>query len=443
MEVRRTVNRPPNGSCGRRYRGLVRITYIHQYFTTPDAGGGTRSYEFARRWVKAGHEVHVVCMAREPEANSGWSVTQVEGITIHALPVDYSNSYGVARRMAAFSRFARAATTRVWQIAPDRVYATSTPLTVAIPAILNEVVGRSSYVFEVRDMWPDVPIALGYLRNPVSRKAARTLEKLAYRRALHVVALAPGMAEDVAAKGVDPDKIHVIPQGCDLQVFDRAQDGGSPIGFPEVEGRKVVLYAGAIGPANGLQYLLDLAAATKQIDPSVVFVVIGEGKERIQLQRQAEERDLAPNWIRFLGHRDKLEVAAWMSRSSLTLALLTGPREVWKDAVQNKFFDSVAAGKPIATNNSGWQTQIAVENGIGFMLPPDSPSAGASDLVEHLQDREWLAGVPRRCELLATTAFNRDRQAAEALSLLTLSSGRQRFHRFRGWNRHIDPTPAR
>lgn len=402
----------------------MRIVYIHQYFTTPEVGGGTRSYEFARRWVAAGHEVHIICMTTD-RGLSGWSVRQVEGIEVHAIPLDYSNAFGFAKRMAAYIRFARAATVRLVYLAPDAVYATSTPLTVAVPALAGDLVGGLPYVFEVRDMWPDVPIAMGYLRNPIARKAALALEYFAYRRASSVVTLAPGMRRDVVLKGVEPAKVHVIPQGCDQQVFDKPDPHELAETHPWLRGRRVVLYAGAIGPANGLGYLLDVAESTKQIDPSIVFVVIGDGKERGILQAEADARGLDGEWVRFLGYRNKHDVSAWMSLSELTLALLTGPPEVWKDAVQNKFFDSVAAGKPIATNNPGWQTQIAVEAGVGFMLPPANPKEAATILVDRLNDPQWLAAVPSKCAHLASETFNRDRQAAQALSLLTSTSLRR------------------
>ena len=84
----------------------------------------------------------------------------VSGLTVHRLAVPYRNDMGYPRRVAAFARFAFAATWRVLTLRGDVVYATSTPLTVAIPALACRLLRGTPYVFEVRDLWPEIPIAL-------------------------------------------------------------------------------------------------------------------------------------------------------------------------------------------------------------------------------------------------------------------------------------------
>src|SRR6185295_8166233 len=113
----------------------MRVIYLHQYFNTPDMAGGTRSYEMARRLVAAGHEVHMVTTWREPTDKTGWFVTSEAGITVHWLPVPYSNYLSYARRIRAFLRFAWASSRKAAALPGDVVFATSTPLTVAVPGI--------------------------------------------------------------------------------------------------------------------------------------------------------------------------------------------------------------------------------------------------------------------------------------------------------------------
>ena len=105
-----------------------------------------------------------------------WRTTSEEGITVHWAPVPYAQRMGYARRVVAFLHFALAATMRAARLRGDVIFATSTPLTIAIPALLASAVRRVPFVFEVRDMWPDVPIALGAVRNPRVVRAARWLE---------------------------------------------------------------------------------------------------------------------------------------------------------------------------------------------------------------------------------------------------------------------------
>lgn len=402
----------------------MRIIYLHQYFVTPEQGGGTRSYEFAKRWVSAGHEVHMLrAGSLESESHRGWAVSDVDGITVHTLGLEYSNKMNVTQRLTAFAAYAAAASLRSRALKPDVAYATSTPLTVAIPAFVASAGRGAPYVFEVRDQWPDVPIAMGYLRNPALRAAAVWLERIAYRRASHIVVLAPGMKSDIEAKGIPGEKISVIPQGCDVGIFRGVSAVEVRRANPWLGDGPVFLYAGAIGPANGLRYLIELSDAMQTVTPSAQFVILGDGKERAALEALSRERGLA-GCVHFLGSKNKHQVAEWMAASDATIALFTGPRVLWKDAVQNKFFDSIAAERPIASNNCGWQTQVAIEAGVGVMLDPDDPIAGAKQLAGMVGDEKFMARVPHNCRQMAAETFNRDVQAEQALRVLVVAAAR-------------------
>ena len=394
----------------------MKIVYLHQYFSTPHEGGGTRSYEFSRRWGAEGHEVHVL-RAGSHVRRGRWDQTTIEGISVHTLGLEYSNRMSFSRRLAAFSGYALRAGSRVLDLEPDVVYATSTPLTVAVPALQARRRGIP-YVFEVRDLWPDVPVAMGYLGNPVLRAAAYRLEATAYWRSTRIVALAPGMRDDIVAKGVPGSKVSVIPQGCDTELFNSADPSRVRAEHPWVGEGPMVLYAGTVGEANGLAYLIDLADHMRAVMPEVRFAIVGDGKERDALEARAASLGMKDKNIFFIGRVPKTVVVDWMAASQATLALLAGPRVMWKDAVQNKFFDSVAAGKPIVTNNGGWQTSIALEEGLGVTLSPDDLGLAAEQLSAMLRDEEFLGRVPANARRVAETRFNRDRQAREALRIL-------------------------
>lgn len=396
----------------------MRIIYLHQYFLTPEMAGGTRSYEMARRLVAAGHEVHMVT-SDQRGAGVGWRESTEAGIIVHWASVPYDNQMSFARRIIAFLRFAWMASRRAASLHGDVVFATSTPLTIAIPALVASTIGRVPFVFEVRDMWPDVPIAMGAIRNPASVALARWLEKLTYRRAAHIVALAPGMREDIIAKGVPPEKVSVIPNGCDLDVFAGPTDARTVRSAHTWLGeRPLVLYAGTIGIANGVQYLVEVARAVLALDSEIRFALFGAGREADTVRELARRNGVLD--VNFFMHKPipKRQLADWLAAADMLVALFTGPRIVWKDAVQNKFFDALAAGKPIANNFDGWQSRIATEADIGLILPPQDPAAAARELVRALRDREWLSRVPIRARRLAEGQFNRDRLGASLAGIL-------------------------
>ena len=159
----------------------MKITYLHQYFNNLSMAGGTRSYEMARRLVAMGHEVTVITSWREPHKNSSWFESNESGIKVYWLPVVYSNNMGFLQRVIAFIKFAFFSAVKASSIESDIVFASSTPLTIALPAVFSSFRLRVPMVFEVRDLWPDMPIAMGILKNPFLIYLAKLLEVWAYR----------------------------------------------------------------------------------------------------------------------------------------------------------------------------------------------------------------------------------------------------------------------
>lgn len=371
--------------------------------------GSTRSFEMARRLVAAGHEVHMVTTdQRRGVGGSGWRASNEDGIRVHWAAIPYSNEMGFLRRIVAFLKFAAMATGKTAGLNADVILATSTPLTIAIPALAVASTRCVPFVFEVRDMWPDVPIAMGVLRNPMLVRLARWLEARAYCRAAHVVALAPGMRDDIVAKGIPPDKVTVIPNGCDLDLFSGVQDNGSPRDeLPWLGNRRMVLYAGSIGLVNGVDYLVRVAAETARLDAEIRFVIIGDGRMKADVRQLATETGILDRNLFMLDATAKRDLVRWLRAADLIVALITGPRVLWKDAVQNKFFDALAAGKPIASNFDGWQSQLAVEADVGLVLDPLDTAAAARQIVAAVAQRPG-PDFYARARALAESRFSRD-----------------------------------
>jgi len=397
----------------------MRIVYLHQYFITPQMAGGSRSYEMARRLVAAGHEVLMVTSDQTGASGDDWRESNEAGIHVHWAPVRYHNEMGYSERIFAFFKFAWLAGRKARQLGGDIVFATSTPLTIAIPAVYAARRGRIPMVFEIRDLWPAVPIAIGVLRNPLLKWAARRLEKFAYRNAARVVALAPGMRDHVVAGGYPADRTAVIPNGCDLDVFaDPSGAGTVRKEFPWLGDRPLLVYTGTFGLINGMAYLVRLAAAISRIDPEVRIVAIGEGREFESTMNLAKELQVYDSNFFMLGRMPKVDAAVWVKAADMTIALVTGPEIVWRDAVQNKFFDSLAAGTPVANNFPGWQSKVAAEAGVGIILSADDVDDAAAELLRHLQDEGWLRKAGEAAHDLAVNRFNRDDLAAALGELL-------------------------
>lgn len=275
----------------------MRIIYLHQYFTTPTTKGttvtGTRSYEFARRFAAAGHEVHMVASDwfSKGAKGGGWWVENVDGIHVHRLPLPYSNKMGFVARVKAFFSFAYNARSYAAKLKGDIVFATSTPLTIAIPGIHVAKKLKIPMVFEVRDLWPEAPRQMGELNNPLLLWIARKLELSAYRNSEHVVALSPGMKDGVVAAGTPTERVTMIPNSCDLELFHPRIDGSTMRERLGLGDKVALAYFGTMGPANGLDFVLDAAAELKRRgETGALLVLHGDGKMRPHLEaRKAAE----------------------------------------------------------------------------------------------------------------------------------------------------------
>ncbi|MGC5052961.1 glycosyltransferase family 4 protein [Micromonospora sp. DT48] len=388
----------------------MKIVYLHQYFRTPQMSGGTRSFEFARRLVARGHEVHVVTSDTEPgDAPLGsWRVSTEVGATVHWAAVPYRGAMSYPDRIRAFFRFARVAATRAASLPQDVVFATSTPLTIAIPGAYSARRRRVPMVLEVRDVWPEVPVALGALRTPASRWAAHRLERWAYHRARHIIALSPGMAESIERRfpGLP---VTVIPNGCDRSLFADADRFGTRLraATPWLGDRHLVLYAGALGYLNRVEYVVRMAAAAWADKPDIRFAIIGQGPEREHVRSLAEQLGVLGRNLFLLDPLPKSEMASYFGACDLAISTVRDIPELHANSA-NKVFDGLAAGRPVAVNHEGWIADLIRENDCGVVLPAGDPALAARLVAGFLHDSERTARARRAAQRLAQTRFDRD-----------------------------------
>lgn len=388
----------------------MRIAYLHQYYQGLDQAGGTRSYEFGRRLVERGHEVHMITTdSYAAKPGTRWQVRREAGMTVHALPVPYANTMSYARRLLSFGQFAAVAGLRAASVRPDVVLASSTPLTIAVPGLVATRRRRTRFVFEVRDLWPEVPIEMGALRNPLARRLAGWLAEAAYRRADSVIALSPGMADGVARHGYPAERIAVVPNAADLDLFaPRPQEVAAFRREHEWLGdRPLFVYTGTFGTVNGVDYLVHLAAAVRELDPEIRFLLVGRGAHYDAV------RDLAQR----LGVLDRT-LFVWPAVPRAQLPVLLGAASIASSVVidvpglannsANKFFDALAAARPIAINHGGWQADLIEQTGAGLLLDPHDTTSAARLLAARLGDRAWLDEAGPAAYRLATERFSRD-----------------------------------
>jgi glycosyltransferase involved in cell wall biosynthesis len=403
----------------------VRILYLHQFFTTRDGTGGTRSYEFARRMVAEGHEVTMVTAAgAEPRERT---VDGIRVVEVRGGYGDYVRATGMSypRRIFAFLAFAASATVAAVRAPrPDVVLATSPPLTMALPGIAAARRHRVPLVFEVRDLWPEAPIQMGALRQPLARRLARALERFVYRAAREIVALSPGMRDGVVAAGVDPERVTLIPNASDLDLFSPDLDPGDLRERLDLEGAFVCSYFGTMGEANDLTQVLDAAALLRERDEDgVAFVLQGEGKRRAALEADVRSRKL--DNVVLLPGGDKRS-AARLAAASDACATIFKDVPILATNSPNKLFDTFAAGRAAIVNMDGWQRSLVEDNQAGVYAPAGDAGALAEQVLFLRDNPDVTRRLGENARALAEREFDRDLLAERLLGVLERAAGGSR-----------------
>ncbi|MFA5250984.1 MAG: glycosyltransferase family 4 protein [Phycisphaerae bacterium] len=405
----------------------MHIFYIHQYFATRQGKTGTRSYEFACNLVKKGHRVTMITSglqnAQFPvEGGDKYVVSETDGIKVVSIAAGYNDPYdGTAmpgwRRMLKFYEFARLAVQVGMKFdKPDVVFATHTPLTVGLAGIKMSRHFKVPFVFEVRDIWPDALVNVGALKNPLIIWWLRRMAKKIYAAANHIVALSPGMKEGIIRVGVPEEKITVIPNSSDLELFRPDLDGSAGRTRLGLGDRFAAIYFGAMGFANGLEYLIETARILSERGrDKIVIVLHGDGGKKLELKKMAGDykltnvvfSDLVP---------DKAEVARIVAGCNACLVIYRAAKEhTWSP---NKMFDALAAGKPVLINVQGWLGETIENNGCGRYVDSGHPEALADAMEELSVNPKLCQQMGKNARALAEREFARGKLAERLENVL-------------------------
>src|SRR5690554_1355200 len=385
--------------------------------------GGTRSYEMARRMVAAGHEVHMVTSIRNNDSNQkSWLSTDEAGINVHWYPVPYSNHMSFLQRIKAFFAFAFAARQKAASLQGDVVFATSTPLTIALPAVFTARKLKVPMVFEVRDLWPEMPIAMGALKNPLLQWAAKKLEQWAYKNSAAVVALSPGMKEGVVKTGYPANQVAVIPNSSDNLEFMHNAVAAQQFRAQRswLGDRPLLIYAGAFGKMNSVTYMVELAIELKKLNSEIKVLLVGEGAEKERIILEAKSAEVFETILFVENPIPKKDVPALLSAATMASNLVSDLPEARANSA-NKFFDTLAAGKPILLNHGGWMHDLVKAHDCGLAMWQQPIKLVAQELHSKMNNSEWLRKAGSSARTLAEKEFDRDKLANQLITVLKLA----------------------
>lgn len=370
----------------------MHVLLIHQAFASPQEAGGTRHFELARHMVDQGHLFTIVASdlsyvtGRQVVSRRGvFAKQEVAGVRVmraYTYP-SLHRSFGW-RVISFFSFMLSSVWTSLQTGRVDLVMGTSPPIFQAVSAWLVATLRRRPFLLEIRDLWPDFAIDIGVLRNPVLIALSGLLERFLYARANHIMVNSPAYRDHLIGEGIPAHMLSLIPNGVDPSMFDPHARGERVRQELGLNGRFVVAYAGALGLANDIPTILRAAARLKD-RPDIHVLLVGDGKERPQLENLARRMGLFN--VTFAGARPKSEIPELLAASDACVATLQDI-PMFRTTYPNKVFDYMAAGRPTVLAIDGVIRDVIESAQGGTFVQPGNPEALAEGVLQYYKNPE-------------------------------------------------------
>lgn len=350
--------------------------------------------------VQAGHYVEIISAHNE----RNYLKKDIEGITVHYLPVKYHNHFKFLRRIFSFLVFAHKAYYLAKKIRDiDIAYITSTPLTVGLVALKLKRNKDIPYIFEIRDLWPEAPIQLGIIKSGFFKYITRWFELKVYKYASKIVALSPG-TKDHVSRLVPQKQIHFCPNIADCDFFEKTSiKNKSLLKKHDIDKAFVISYFGAIGKVNALEYFLDLAMVAMKSGLNIKFLMIGDGAMVDSLKKVAQLNNVSN--LEFIPHMNKYALKEYLSITDAAyISFANFP--ILEHNSPNKFFDAIASGKVVIVNTKGWIKEHIEKNECGFYVDPENPDQFITQ-VESCFSTSQLDEFQKNSRKLAENTFEK------------------------------------
>lgn len=391
----------------------MKILYFYQYFSTSEGAWGTRVYEFAKNWVKEGHEVTVVTSVyskSDLKSNKLVSLQTVEGIQVRVINVLIDNKQSSAKRIVAFIQYAIISSWYAITLQADIVIASSGPITVGIPGLLARWLRGRKLIFEARDLWPEGAITMGVLKNRLLIKLAYWFEKVCYKNSNAIIGLSPGIQNDIQSR-FPTCRTESVTNAANIALFsNRVKYNG------EIAPGSYALYFGNIGQVNHSEFLLDAAKILLEAKRSDIQVLlIGEGQLKDKLKMRAQEEKIQN--VIFLDLMPKTSLIGYVQNALASVVPLK-PLPVFDTSSPNKLFESMAAGVPVIQTTQGWIKDFVQEQKVGFTINGNEPRELAEKLIFLKDNPEAANEMANRARQAAIQFFDKDQLAAKMLDIL-------------------------
>ena len=397
------------------------VLLIHQAFAALDEPGGTRHYEMARAFVQHGNRVTIITSpvsyltGKSKQSRSRWLTREnpepgIEILRAYTYPALHRSFF---HRLLSFISFMLSSFFIGLGVRNvDVIWGTSPPIFQGWTGWLLARIKRVKFIFEIRDLWPAFAIAMKVLRDPLIIRLSNWLERFLYRHADQLVVNSPGFIDHIATRG--GKDIILIPNGVDPQMFDPLDDGAVFRRQINLDDAYIILYSGAHGASNDLEIILEAARITA-FDARIVYVLVGDGKEKPALQQFTEKWEMRN--VFFIPPVAKEEMKGVLAAADACVAILK-PLELYKTTYPNKVFDYLAAGRPVLCAIDGVIREVIETAEAGVFVTPGDPAALADSVLKLSNAPEAARKMGMNGRAYVEQHFNRRDIAAQMEKLL-------------------------
>ncbi len=406
----------------------MKILYISQYFPPEMGAPAARAVELSRHWVAAGHQVTVLTgfpnhptgvVPREYRDKFRRLVAHEQTHGVHVVRswlLPFPNRKAYERILNYCSFCISAATTGIFLSRPDVVIATSPQLLVGLSGWCVARWKRVPFVFEVRDLWPESLTAVGM--GDGDSLLHRCLAKIAgflYRHSDRVVVVTSAFEDYLVEHWKVPrEKVSVIENGVETQLFspEPATALKRQLG---AEGKFVVSYIGTIGMAHGLETIIESATRLQHSNPEIVFLILGEGTEKVSVMSQARERRLEN--VRFVEQQPREKIPGYICASDVCLVLLK-KADLFKTVIPTKMLEFMSCARPVILGVDGQARAILEEARGGLVIEPENSDALVSAIRLLAANPQMAAELGRNGRQYIVRKFSRRETADKYIRVL-------------------------
>jgi glycosyltransferase involved in cell wall biosynthesis len=366
----------------------MRVIYLCQHFPPETGAPQIRVYEVSKELIKRGHQVEVITAFPHhptgiipPKYRGMFYLYEVwDGIPVHRSWIYPSEKGSFWKRLASYFSFTFSSFYSILKSQPtDIIICNSPPLFLGITGYIGAKLKRAKFVFNVADIWPESAVELGILKNKTFIKLAEWLESFLYKKSWKIATATEGIREYYIRKGKRKEDVFLLPNGVNTSTFSPLPKDTELLKEMGIEGKKVFMYAGTLGYAQGLDSVLEAASILKGTVPDAHFLFVGDGQEREHLMRMKEDLNLTN--VTFYGSVPVSEMPRMFSIADYSIVSLRNI-DLFKGARPSKIFPALSTGTPVLYCGAGESAEILNQYNCGSIAPPEDPGEIAAAIKE-------------------------------------------------------------